>query len=72
MNEVYGFAAVIVSIFASQLVSTRRLDRLGESIDRMGREVGERIDRLHTDLTLIHQEFVRHDARLSALEGKAS
>jgi len=54
MNEIIGFAAVIVSIFAGILFQNGRLDRvesrLAERIDKNHSELGGRIDRVESGL----------------------
>jgi uncharacterized protein (DUF885 family) len=105
MNEVIGFAAVIVSIFAGILFQNGRLDRvesrltermdknqaemsgridqlsarmdrmqseLNGRMDRMQSELNIRIDRIQADLIVFFRDLGRHDARIEAMEKKAS
>jgi uncharacterized protein (DUF885 family) len=62
MNEIFGFAAVIVSILAAQLFNNSRLnaveerlesriDRLQTEINRVQRETDMRMDRMQSELT---------------------
>jgi archaellum component FlaC len=62
MNEIFGFAAVIVSILAAQLFNNSRLnavearlesriDRLVTEINRVQTETNTRMDRMQSELT---------------------
>jgi hypothetical protein len=83
MNEVYGFAAVIVSIITAQLLGNYqlngRMDRLEKEVKDTRSEIKDvrtevisRIDRVQADLTQFARELGRADARLDILERKAS
>jgi hypothetical protein len=83
MNEVIGFAAVIVSIFAGILFQhgrmdrleskfTDRLDRLESKLNLMQSELTGRIDRVQSDLAQFYRELGRHDAKIESIEKKAS
>jgi hypothetical protein len=101
MNEVIGFGAVIVSIFAGILFQNGRLDRvesrltermdknqaemsgrmdqlngridqLSARMDRMQLELNIRIDRIQADLIVFFRDLGRHDAKIEAMEKKAS
>jgi hypothetical protein len=54
MNEIYGFAAIMVSIFAAQLFSNRqlneRLGRVEKELKGTRLELISRVDRVQIDL----------------------
>jgi hypothetical protein len=76
MNEIIGFAAVIVSIFAGILFQNGRLDRvesrLAERIDKNHSELSARLDRMQAGLIVFYRDLGRHYAKIEALEKKAS
>jgi hypothetical protein len=83
MNEVIGFAAVIVSIFAGTLFNNSRFNSVDARMDRMqvelnGRmdrmqvELNGRMDRMQADLAQFYRDLGRHDAKIETLEKKAS
>jgi hypothetical protein len=61
MNEVIGFDAVIVSIFAGMLFNNSRFSA-----------IDARLDRMQADLSQFYRDLGRHDAKIEALEKKAS
>jgi len=74
MNEVLGFAAVIVSILAAQLFNNARLNavesRLEARIDRLQTEFNGRMDRMQTEfngrLDRMHAELSGRMDRIQA------
>jgi len=83
MNEIIGFAAVIVSIFVGILFNNSRfsaidarLDRLQSEtdgkLDRMQTNLNGRMDRMQADLSQFYRDLGRHDAKIESLEKKAS
>ena len=61
MNEIFGFAAVIVSIFAGMLFNNSRFSA-----------IDARLDRMQADLSQFYRDLGRHDAKIETLEKKAS
>jgi hypothetical protein len=61
MNEIIGFAAVIVSIFAGMLFNNSRFSA-----------IDARLDRMQADLSQFYRDLGRHDAKIESLEKKAS
>jgi hypothetical protein len=51
MNEVYGFAAVIVMIFVGMLFNNNRFSSLESRMDKMNSDLTGRIDKMRSDLT---------------------
>jgi prefoldin subunit 5 len=72
MNEVIGFAAVIVSIFAGMLFNNSRFSAIDVRLDRMQAELNGRMDRMQADLSQFYRDIGRHDAKIETLEKKAS
>ena len=72
MNEVIGFAAVIVSIFAGTLFNNSRFNSVDARMDRMQVELNGRMDRMQADLAQFYRDLGRHDAKIETLEKKAS
>ena len=72
MNEIIGFAVVIVTIFAGMLFNNSRFNAIDARLDRMQSELNGRIDRVQGDLGQFFRELGRHDARIEALEKKPS
>jgi hypothetical protein len=68
MNEIIGFAAVIVSIFAGMLFNNSRFNM----IDSRFTAIDARLDRMQADLSQFYHELGRHDAKIDHLEKKAS
>jgi acyl carrier protein phosphodiesterase len=68
MNEIIGFAAVIVSIFAGMLFNNSRFN----TIDSRFSAIDARLDRMQADLSQFYRELGRHDAKIDNLEKKAS
>ena len=72
MNEIIGFAAVIVSIFAGMLFNNSRFGAIDTRLDRMQGELNGRMDRMQADLSQFYRDLGRHDAKIETLEKKAS
>lgn len=83
MSEVYGFAAVIVTVFVGMLFNNNRFSSLESRIDkmnfdltgrmdRMGSDLNARLDQQQSDLSQFYQTLGRHDAKIEMLEKKAS
>jgi uncharacterized protein YktB (UPF0637 family) len=83
MSEVYGFAAVIVTVFVGMLFNNNRfsslesrMDKMNSDLtgrmDRMGSDLNARLDRQQSDLSQFYQTLGRHDAKIEMLEKKAS
>ena len=72
MNEIIGFAAVIVSIFAGMLFNNSRFRAIDGRLDRMQSELNGRMDRMQADLSQFYRDLGRHDAKIDSLEKKAS
>jgi hypothetical protein len=51
MNEVYGFAAVIVTIFVGMLFNNNRFSSLESRMDKMNSDLTGRMDKMNSDLT---------------------
>ena len=68
MNEVIGFAAVIVSILAATLLNNSRIDKLETRMDTRFTELNGRVDRIQADLITFYRDLGRHDSRLDNLE----
>jgi hypothetical protein len=64
MNEIIGFAAVIVSIFAGMLFNNSRFIM----IDARFNAIDARLDRMQADLSQFYRELGRHDVRIDNLE----
>jgi hypothetical protein len=61
MNEIIGFAAVIVSIFVGILFNNSHFNA-----------IDARLDRMQSDLSQFYRDLGRHDAKIETLEKKAS
>jgi hypothetical protein len=79
MNEIIGFAAVIVSIFVGMLFNNSRFNSIESRfsvidgrLDRMQSELNGRMDRMQADLSQFYRDLGRHDAKIDTLEKKAS
>ena len=83
MNEIIGFAAVIVSIFAGMLFNNSRFSAIDSRLDRMQTEFNGRLDRMQTelngrmdrmqaDLSQFYRDLGRHDAKIESLEKNPS
>ncbi len=94
MNEIIGFAAVIVSIFAGMLFNNSRFGAIDARLDTLQSELNGRIntlqselngrintlqselngrmDRMQADLSQFYRDLGRHDAKIEAIEKKAS
>jgi uncharacterized membrane-anchored protein YhcB (DUF1043 family) len=68
MNEIIGFAAVIVSIFAGMLFNNSRFN----TIEARFSSIDTRLDRMQADLSQFYRDLGRHDAKIESLEKKAS
>jgi len=68
MNEIIGFAVVIVTIFAGILFNNSRFN----IIDARFTSIDTRLDRMQADLSQFYRDLGRHDAKLEALEKKTS
>jgi acyl carrier protein phosphodiesterase len=68
MNEVIGFAAVIISIFAGMLFNNSRFN----TIEARFSSIDARLDRMQADLSQFYRDLGRHDAKIESLEKKAS
>jgi acyl carrier protein phosphodiesterase len=68
MNEIIGFAAVIVSIFAGMLFNSSRFN----AIDAHFSAIDARLDRMQADLSQFYRDLGRHDAKIETLEKKTS
>jgi uncharacterized membrane-anchored protein YhcB (DUF1043 family) len=62
MNEIVGFAAVIVSIFAGILLNNARLNKLEEKVDARFNEVDRRFERMQAE---INSRFERMQAEIN-------
>ena len=79
MNEIIGFAAVIVSIFVGMLFNSSRFNAIDARfsaidarLDRMQGELNGRMDRMQADLSQFYRDLGRHDAKIESIEKKAS
>ena len=71
MTEVYGFAAVIVTIFVGMLFNNSKFDALEKRMDKMGTELTARMDSMRSELTArIDKVNVELTARMRRWVGK--
>jgi hypothetical protein len=68
MNEIVGFAVVIVTIFAGILFNNSRFNL----IDARFTTIDARLDRMQADLAQFYRDLGRHDAKIESLEKKRS
>ena len=68
MNEIIGFAVVIVTIFAGMLFNNSRFN----AIDARFSMIDAGLDRMQADLSQFYRDLGRHDAKIETLEKKAS
>jgi hypothetical protein len=77
MHDIWGFAAILVTILAGMYFNNRGLDKLETRVDKLDDrmikgfdKIESRLDRMQADLSQFYRDLGDHAARIDMMEKK--
>jgi hypothetical protein len=70
MHDVWGFAAILITILAGMYFNNRGLDKLEGRVEAGFDKIEGRLDRMQSDLSQFYRDLGDHGARIDILEKK--